>query len=843
MIIPKPIDEKQGFREVYRDISLKTVATSPEITYIMSKYYIKTKEYVVLWSDIQKTFDGAVQVLNKDTVVPIEKDGNLRTIKPRHIHVVPGVVLDVVVKRRESDNTPKKQAAPELEKPASKEPSLVEIDMMLNEQDLLDDFFGEVEQENEQEDEDEEAEDEEAEDEDVKEKEEEAVASELSSLSDWDSDESDEDAIDDIPTHETVGGNYIEATGPNIQEGLCSSWDFDDVDEMDSASLYIRALMLEEGDIVFRDIDMAIQYYIMAATQGSYESMHRLGQLYEKGEDLPQSYSEAVEWYLKASEDPNNSISSVNAFESLENMDRHGNIPSEYSEFLRYFLKVFRENDDVSMCNIGHMYEHGVNFISKNESKAVEWYRKSANQGSSLAQFTLGTMYESGTKVIPRDYKTAIDWYKKAASQDHIIAQCNLGNIHRFGKGTSVDSKEAVNWYLKAANQGDSRAVESLKSMAGLGEVPQNNLELVETIVHAVIDKETHAQFALGCRYENGDGVPKSLTGAIDWYSKAANGGYAEAQYTLGYKYEVGDGVKLDYSLAMELYRRAALKDHPAAQHSLGQMYEDGTGTMPDKARAMEWHLKSAKQNHAPAQCSLGGLYLRGDGVSPNYSEAVYWYLLAAYQGDVPAVDNLVEMKKSSRIPSEHNRVVEILIGAIKEDKESSQYALGNRIKYMSNIHDNVKTAVSWYRKAAERGYPKAQLAMGDAYEQGCGVEQSYSKASQWYLRAANQQQEDAQFKLSELYRYGNGILKDKSMSLEWLYKAGRNGSTDAQFKLGQMYEDGDRVCRDVTIAIDWYIMAAYKGQTNSITRLQDMYDNGHISKADCERLGPYIEL
>ena len=58
------------------------------------------------------------------------------------------------------------------------------------------------------------------------------------------------------------------------------------------------------------------------------------------------------------------------------------------------------------------------------------------------------------------------------------------------------------------------------------------------------------AQFNLGVRYAEGNGVAKDATEAVKWYRKAAEQGDAAAQVNLGVCYAVGNGVAKDYVIA-----------------------------------------------------------------------------------------------------------------------------------------------------------------------------------------------------------------------------------------------------------------------------------------------------
>jgi TPR repeat protein len=70
------------------------------------------------------------------------------------------------------------------------------------------------------------------------------------------------------------------------------------------------------------------------------------------------------------------------------------------------------------------MYQYGLG-VSKDETEAVKWYRKSAEQGNAFGQNNLGAMYEYGNGV-NKDILKAVSWYRKAAEQGHNGAIENL---------------------------------------------------------------------------------------------------------------------------------------------------------------------------------------------------------------------------------------------------------------------------------------------------------------------------------------------------------------------------------------------------------------------------------
>lgn len=69
---------------------------------------------------------------------------------------------------------------------------------------------------------------------------------------------------------------------------------------------------------------------------------------------------------------------------------------------------------------------------------------------------------------------------------------------------------------------------------------------------------DAEAQYMLGDRYLNGEGVTQDASEAVKWLRKAAEQGNDEAQFALGLTYFKGMGVSQDYAEAAKWLRKAA---------------------------------------------------------------------------------------------------------------------------------------------------------------------------------------------------------------------------------------------------------------------------------------------
>jgi len=148
---------------------------------------------------------------------------------------------------------------------------------------------------------------------------------------------------------------------------------------------------------------------IAKARAGDTEAQFQLGELYQAGRDVPQSYERAANWYRQAAE--------------------------QGHEMAQLFLAA--------------LYDHGQG-VTQDYAQAFLWYRKAAEQGNPIAQYNLGQHYSDGHGV-PQDFAEAANWDRKAAEQGLAMAQEFLGISYRLGRGVPQDNMAAYIWLDIAA--------------------------------------------------------------------------------------------------------------------------------------------------------------------------------------------------------------------------------------------------------------------------------------------------------------------------------------------------------------------------------------------------------
>jgi endonuclease YncB( thermonuclease family) len=139
--------------------------------------------------------------------------------------------------------------------------------------------------------------------------------------------------------------------------------------------------------------------------------------------------------------------------------------------------------------------------------------------------------------------------------------------------------------------------------------------------------------------------IPRDPREALKWYQEAAGQGDPQAQYILGVKLHNGDGVPKDPAEAVKWIRSAAERGVANAQAYLGSLYRMGDCVPKDSEQAASWFKKAAEKNQTHAQASLGAMYRTGEGVPKNLKIGHFWLALAEKKGDEAAKRALLQIE------------------------------------------------------------------------------------------------------------------------------------------------------------------------------------------------------
>lgn len=248
--------------------------------------------------------------------------------------------------------------------------------------------------------------------------------------------------------------------------------------------------------------------------------------------------------------------------------------------------------------NYGYLYFNGKDGMSKDYSKALEYFKKASELGNSAAMNYIGVMYQEGIGV-EKDINTAIKYLEAAVRQDKpsYHAAYNLACTYYDGIQVQKDIPRATKLFEAVVIQGNSG--EKLGSAY------------------------TNSCLYLGIIYY--DSNPKK---AFEYFITAAKEGKAEAWYNLGIMFEsnmlymVGTAPNVTIKTKSELTLTDKL---------IMKSQNDNLIT------ACNYYVRAAELNHVQSMEKAANIYtLKG-----MHQEAQKWLSKAANMGSETAKKKL----------------------------------------------------------------------------------------------------------------------------------------------------------------------------------------------------------
>ena len=102
-------------------------------------------------------------------------------------------------------------------------------------------------------------------------------------------------------------------------------------------------------------------------------------------------------------------------------------------------------------------------------------------------------------------------------------------------------------------------------------------------------------------------------------------------------------------------------------------------------------------------------------------------------------------------------------------DSAYTQYLIGSGYTEGKAVPKDYVKGLSWLRRAAENGEPKALTAIGFRYIFGHGVEMSRDEAAKYFAQAAAMGDPYGQTELGNSYLKGYGVAQDYLKAYMWL--------------------------------------------------------------------------
>lgn len=325
---------------------------------------------------------------------------------------------------------------------------------------------------------------------------------------------------------------------------------------------------------------------------------------------------------------------------------------------------------------------------------------------------------------------------------------------------------------------------------------------------------------------------------------QAAAAGEPEAQFQLGNRYSEGNGVTLDRGMAVAWWRQAAEQGHLMADVNLGILYRMGyIEHIPvDWKRVGQVFLEKANagvtfynpiMRQVDYQMILAGCYRNACGVPWDPQKAVYWFTKVAERGDNGAMYYIAEMLKGDRgLPRDEAKVFYWIEKSAQNGGFQAQVELAKMYLDGKGAPRNPEAAAYWAHRAAEGygsiggdGMPQALLAR--IYYEGLGVEKDTANAVALCHKAIELGNVEAQQLLDKILERNNSAVRKLPESFEELLQAAEAGMATAQYQVAKLYLMGKGVHRDGKKGFYWMEKAAQAGNAFAAEKTAEMYAAG----------------
>jgi len=162
---------------------------------------------------------------------------------------------------------------------------------------------------------------------------------------------------------------------------------------------------------------------------------------------------------------------------------------------------------------------------------------------------------------------------------------------------------------------------------------PKTNEEVVEMQKKRMKKEDAETIYNLGFHHREGRyGFPQDHTKAFEYWHRAAELGHAEAYTAIGCAYNNGEGVEVDEKKGLHYYELAAMKGDVFARHNLG-IREDNVGNFD---RALKHYMIAVRSGHANSLQEIQDLFSKGHATKDVYTKALQSY--QAYLGEIRSV-------------------------------------------------------------------------------------------------------------------------------------------------------------------------------------------------------------
>lgn len=271
-----------------------------------------------------------------------------------------------------------------------------------------------------------------------------------------------------------LGRAYESGNGPPRRADQAAMWYRKAAEQGNEKAQNSLGVLYWLGDGVEKDKAEAVRWYRKAARQGNATAMFNLGAAYYNGEGVNVSDTLAYAWFLLSSEAGNSSGQDAanrsqgehgpaafgEACLAIGQMYEKGeDLPKNLQWAAAWYRKAVEQRNNEAMVNLAALYLNAADY-----GQARAWCEAAAKARLSGGYYCLGYLYQHGSGV-DTNLKDAFRWYEQGARGGNTASMQALAGMYENGEGTKLDRVQALMWFVFAARRGNQGAIAEAKKV------------------------------------------------------------------------------------------------------------------------------------------------------------------------------------------------------------------------------------------------------------------------------------------------------------------------------------------------------------------------------------------
>ncbi len=271
----------------------------------------------------------------------------------------------------------------------------------------------------------------------------------------------------DAAAQYALGRAYELGKGVVASAEQAASWYRKAAEQKDGKAQNSLGVLYWIGNGVEKDKTEAVRWYRKAARQGNGNAMFNLGAAYYNGEGVSVNDTLAYAWFILSSETGNSGGQDAAKRSQEEKPDRYNDacvaigqmyekgedLPKNLELAVVWYRKAVTKGDGDAAISLAGLYLNANDY-----NQARPWCEAAAKAKRPGGYYCLGYLYQHGSGV-EANAKEAFRWYEQGARGGNASAMQAVARMYENGEGTKPDRSLAFIWFFSAARVGNQNAM------------------------------------------------------------------------------------------------------------------------------------------------------------------------------------------------------------------------------------------------------------------------------------------------------------------------------------------------------------------------------------------------